>query len=501
MRPATLIRLALAGSRTDRLRVVFTTLSSALAAMILLAAATVVAVPELGASDDGSDGWNNYGSDLMAQPGLRPGVVATLMLVAVPILVLAGQSIRFGSPARDRRLSAVRLAGATPRQAVLIAAAETGLSALLGSLLGLGGYLLLRWALDRPDPDGRLPLPTDVLPSAVAIVVILLVVPVLAGLAGAFLLRKVIITPLGVVRQIREHQPSAAPGVLIITGIFAPFVIKPLGMWFVRHTDDIAPDLILVGIGLIILAAIVGVILGTGWITYTAGRLLQRFGRRPGMLLAGRQLMADPWSGSRTFAALLAAIIVGAGVYGYRATLATQFLADGRVSEVLGRGGARDDTAFYFDTIGLLSLAVELAMVVAAGGILVALAEGIVTRRRTYAALVATGVPRRTLGEAIAWQTFAPLIPAALVSLLVGIGMARAVGGTVTSTSSICEGAQCSDPASPAWHTAEVTLNVPIPYADLATLGAVTLAVAVGVVGVGLAFLRMSTDVEELRAS
>ena len=100
-------------------------------------------------SNDGSAGWNHYSADVVAQPGLRPGVVATLLLVALPILALAGQSIRFGSPARDRRLAAIRLAGATPRQAVLIAAGETAASALLGSLAGLGAYFLLRVALDR----------------------------------------------------------------------------------------------------------------------------------------------------------------------------------------------------------------------------------------------------------------------------------------------------------------------------------------------------------------
>jgi hypothetical protein len=491
MTPATLLRLALAGSRTDRLRVVFTTLSAALASVTLLAAATVAAVPDLPVADDDSRPLNHYSADLMAQPGLRPGVVVTLMLIAVPILVLAGQSIRFGSPARDRRLSAVRMAGATPHQAVSVATAETGLSALLGSLTGLGVFFLLRWAFDRPGPDGQLPLPTDVLPAVWAIVAILLLVPALAALAGALTLRKVIITPLGVVRKVREHKPSVVPGVLIIAGIFAPLVIKPLGLWMVRSAGlkDLAPDLIPAGIGLIVLGAIFGVVLGTGWIAYTAGRLLQRYGRRPAMLLAGRQLMADPWSGSRTFAAMLAALIVGAGVYGYRATLASQFLAEARAARLMGVVESRD-VGFYLDTIGLIILAVDLALVVAAGGILIALAEGIVTRRRSYAALVATGVPRRTLGEAIAWQTLAPLIPATLVALVVGIGLARATGGTATAQDSYCSDSRCGD---------SVALGVPIPFAHLALLGGVALAAMLGVVGVGVLFLRMSTDLDELR--
>jgi hypothetical protein len=473
VRPVVLARLAVAGSRTDTLRVAFTAVSSALAAVTLLAAATVVAVPELGSSLDGSSAWNHYSADVVAQPGLRPGVVAALLLVALPILTLAGQSIRFGSPARDRRLAAIRLAGATPRQAVLIAAGETVASALLGSLAGLGGYFLLRAVLDRRGSDGRLWLPTDVLPSPLSVVLIVLLVPALAGLAGAFLLRKVIITPLGVVRRTRDHRPSVLPGVLIILGVFAPLAIRPFGRWLAdRLGNDIGVTAVLVIGVLMVLAAIVGVVLGTGWIAHTTGRLLHRFGRRPGMLLAGRQLLADPWSGSRTLAALLAAVIIGAGVYGVRAQIMYDIVAYDEAN------GGYNDISFFTGTFALISFTVDLGMVIAAAGILIALAEGVVARRRTYAALVAAGVPRRTLGEAIAWQTLAPLVPATVVALTVGISL---VWATIAAAASGTGRA------------------VPVPFGDLLLLGGGAVAIMLVVVGMGLLLLRMSTDLEELR--
>src|SRR5688572_4280287 len=245
MKVGTVAQLAAAGGRTDKFRMTFTAVSSALAAVVLLAAAAVAAVPELGRSDDGSDSWNvQYSSSLIKEPGLRPGVVFTLLLLAVPVLFLAGQSIRFGSPARDRRLAAMRLAGATPGQAVRIAAAETAAAALLGSVLGTGAFLLLRVLLHRRAPDGRLPLPTDVLPSAFAFAGVLVLVPVLAALIGAFLLRRVIITPLGVVRRVRSRSPRLWPGVLILVGVFAPLVIRPLGEWLAEL--DTGRDLTLV---------------------------------------------------------------------------------------------------------------------------------------------------------------------------------------------------------------------------------------------------------------
>jgi hypothetical protein len=45
----------------------------------------------------------------------------------------------------------------------------------------------------------------------------------------------------------------------------------------------------------------------------------------------------------------------------------------------------------------------------------------------------------------------------------------------------------------------QVTLAVPVPLEGLALLGVSTVAAMVAVVGVSLLFLRMSTDLEELR--
>jgi hypothetical protein len=496
VRPATLLRLALAGSRTDTLRVIFTAASSALAGVTLLAAATVAAIPEAPDQDGNFLLNERYSADVIAQPGLRPGVIGTLLLVSLPILALAGQCVRFGSPGRDRRLAVIRLAGGTPRQAVLIAAGETAVAALLGSVAGFAVYLLLRWALNRPHRDGTLPLPTDVLPSVPWLIVVLLLVPVLAGLAAVVMMRKVIISPFGLVRRVREHKPSVLPGVLMIAGVFSPIVVKPFGRWLLGRADGVS---VLIGMGagvLMILAAILGVVLGTGWIARTAGRILHRYGRSPSALLAGRQLMADPWSGSRMFAALLAALVVGAGVYGYGSYLSTQFNLEAKASRLAGDpSGSGYDTGFYFGTIRLISITVAIGTVVAAIGILVALAEGIIARRRTYAALVAAGVPRRTLGAAIAWQTLAPLVPAVLIALIVGAGLVVTPLGSVTAAGMSCTGGDSPVCAG----GPELTASVPWPISGMAVLGGGALGVMVLVVGAGLLFLRMSTDLEELR--
>ncbi|WP_406038959.1 ABC transporter permease [Micromonospora sp. NBC_00898] len=506
MRPATLVRLALAGTRTDTARVALTALSATLAVLAGLAAFTVLAIPT-SACCGGRNLSEQYSNALLREPGLRGGTALALLLLTVPVLALAGQCARLGAPARDRRLAALRLAGATPGQVTRIAVLETGVASLLGALVGLGAYLAGRELLDRPDRRGRLALPTDVLPPTGVIVALVVGLPLLAALVSAVLLRGVTATPFGVVRRaVRERAPGPWAGLLIGSGLAAFALFNPVLDWYQdRHQVPplLLPPLLLVGGGL---AALVGVVIGTGWLSYTAGRLLHRYGRGPAALLASRRLTTDPWAGSRTFAALLAAVIVGAGAAGMRAMMLAQAELDRRTGSVNGSGG------FYLRTMDLVDLAVGVAMAIAAGGLIVALVEGIVARRRAYAALVATGVPRGTIGRSIAWQSFAPAVPAVGVALTVGLLLSRGLGGGPVrgggGTMEICDAAErlCADPLTRAQHirieqVPEVTVFPRVPLEQLAWVGAGALAAVLVTVGVGLVFLRASTAVEELRTT
>jgi FtsX-like permease family protein len=504
MSAATLCRLAVAGNRTDALRTGLTALSSALAALALLAAATVISITGLDGEDaSGMAGWaQQYTNPLLREPGLRPGVMIALVLLSFPVLALAGQCIRLGAPARDRRLAAIRLAGATPRESVLIATAETAVAGLLGSVLGLTAYLIGRKLIARGDHRGSLRLPTDVLPHPVVIGAILLLVPLLAALIGAVLMRRVIVTPLGVVRLTRAHGPKPWPGLLIAAGLVL-FAV-PL-----RWDNDgaIPGTLFYVLLGGGVLLTIAGVVLGTGWISHTAGRLLRRFGRGPATLLAGQRLIVDPWNGSRTLAALLAAVITGAGALGYRAHIDTlnrvYQLFNQAKGNIDGNGvGLGDDPEFYFGAIRLVMITVSIGVAVAVAGVLVALAESIVARRRTFAALTAGGVPRRTLATAVLWQTLTPLVPALLIGLAAGDALVRLLGTRISYGG---PGEQCASINAAGECVREyvnepfVELAVPVPWVDLAVLGGGALLAMLVAVGAGLLVLRSSTDLEELR--
>ncbi|MEH0845132.1 FtsX-like permease family protein [Micromonospora sp. CPCC 205711] len=211
-------------------------------------------------------------------------------------------------------------------------------------------------------------------------------------------------------------------------------------------------------------------------------------------------------SGCGALAALLAAVIVGGGAAGLRAS----YSAHAEVDRLTGQGLAGGD--FYLRTIGLVDLAVYVAMVIAAGGLIVALVEGIVARRRSYAALVATGVPRGTLGRSIAWQALTPAVPAVGLALIVGLLLSRGIGGRPAtgggSMTQVCDGpgALCDDPATRAQHlktvwVPEVTVTPGVPVEQLAWVAGAALAAVLVTVGVGPLFLRASTAVEELRTA
>ncbi|MEH1026398.1 FtsX-like permease family protein [Micromonospora profundi] len=507
MKLATLVRLALAGNRTDTARAVLTALSALLATLAGLAALTVLAIQK--PAGDAYVESEQYRNALLREPGLRGGTAFALLMLAVPVLTLAGQCARLGAPARDRRLAALRLAGATPGQVTRLAVLETGLASLLGTLAGLAVYLGGRELLHRPDAQGRLALPTDVLPSTGAIAAVVLGLPLIAALATALMLRTVTTSPLGVSRRAaRERGPRLWAGPLIGLGLLCFVAVRPVAYRFSGNASLVnwlVPLLFTVG-GLV---AMVGVLSGTGWISYTCGRLLRRHARRAPALLAAGRLMADPWAGSRTFAALLAAVIFGAGA----AALRAYFVAQDSLAREQNRlaGVAAGSDPFYLATMDLVDAAVGVSVLLAACGLMVALVEGIVARRRAYAALVATGVPRATLSRSVAWQALAPAVPAILLALTVGASLGRGLFPSVGNgelTSEVCEAtaALCADPATRAQYTRLVQTGsaeraVAVPLEHLAWLGAGALAAVLVTVGVGLLFLRMSTAVDELRTA
>ncbi|MBE1499769.1 ABC-type lipoprotein release transport system permease subunit [Amycolatopsis lexingtonensis] len=253
-----------------------------------------------------------------------------IIVLLVPSLVLVASSARLTAARRERRLAAIRLAGATPGQVTNMVAAETTLSAGIGALLGLlispalhGLASFVPWA-------GGTWLAADFTLPVGLTVFIVVAIPVLVVLAGVLGLRRVLKNPLFATgghtkKPLRWWRLLALPA----AGLF--FLVA------VTTAKDFG------GIGLVMAglfflvgsAAIVG-----PWVTSAVGGTFVRIWRRPSALLAGRRLRDDPKGAYRASAGIVLAVFAGSMAL----TLLPTF------ESMAGGGRSFVDSVLYVDT-------------------------------------------------------------------------------------------------------------------------------------------------------
>lgn len=392
----------------------------------------------------------SFGSGLFDSPSDRQNVSLALGLLLIPVLGFLGQCARIGAVHRDRRLAALRLAGATPGQVRRIAALESGLACLAGSVAATAAVVAL-------------------LPYATAwagVVLVAAAVPVLGAVVSAVSLRRVVAEPLGRLRRVR---PARGPGPLfrtatkLLAATMAAIALTPvLGS---PVSFDLGPVAVLVLAVLFSLTAI--------WLSGASSRQLgEGFAAgtgRPALLIAAERLREDPWSTARTHAAVLLVTVVGSGFAGVR-----QVLLAG-LDQMRREGSLGTRMSYYTTGIDLTAAAILVALALVLTGLAVGTAESLATRRRGLAAQVAAGVPHAVLARALLLETALPLFPAVAVAGL---------GGTAIS---VWYGAAMSDHvAAPLPYTA---LLVPVGVYAACLLAAAT----------SLPLLRRSVRPAELR--
>ncbi|MEU9755294.1 FtsX-like permease family protein [Streptomyces althioticus] len=333
---------------------------------------------------------------LLDAPGERSGVIAALLLLLIPVLGFVGQSARLGAVHRDRRLAGLRLAGATPWQVRRIAAAETGLACLAGSV---AAGLLAAVVVARMDGH------TSAWTWA-GVAAVVLGMPVLGALTAVLVLRRVVASPLGTVRRVRA-APRPEPAAFGLVALFLVVLfLSYVGVDAGRGGFSAAPALI------VCVLALTGA--GAVWLVGASarftGRLLAARTGDPAVLIAAERLRDDPWAAARTHTVVLLVTVVGTAYTGIRGTLL----------EVLGSGkDVAEDLDFYTTGIDLTAAAIGVGLVITLAGLAVGTAESVATRRRTLAAQAAAGVPRAVLGRALLLETALPLAPG---MLLAGVG-------------------------------------------------------------------------------
>jgi FtsX-like permease family len=225
-----------------------------------------------------------------------------LVVLLVPSLVLVASASRLIAARRERRLAALRLAGATPAQVTGMVAAETGVAAVAGAALGVAISPLLHRLATLVPWDGGTWYPGDFVlaPSTVAVVAVLLVVLVVgAAVAG---LRRVVTAPLMATGG-HTRKPLSVWRLLIVPAAVALF------FWTLTRAgedESILPLLLALGV-LMWSPTVVG-----PWLTSALGSVFVRVWRRPSALLAGRRLRDDPKAAYRASAGVVLATFAGA---------------------------------------------------------------------------------------------------------------------------------------------------------------------------------------------
>ncbi|MFB8203426.1 FtsX-like permease family protein [Kitasatospora purpeofusca] len=239
--------------------------------------------------------------------GVR-GDAMTLILSVVagallfPVVIFIGTATRLSAATREQRYAAMRLVGATPRQITLIAAAESTVAAVAGTVLGFGLFLLLRpLVADVPFTGDRF-FVDDLaltLPQGLAVLV---GVPVAAAVAARLALRRVTVSPLGVSRRTTPKPPSAWRVAPLLAGLAEL-------AWFVNRrppTTNGQTAAYLTGF----LVVMGGLVAAGPWLTMAGARLVAARTSRPATLIAVRRLADDPRAGFRSVAGLILALFV-----------------------------------------------------------------------------------------------------------------------------------------------------------------------------------------------
>jgi hypothetical protein len=392
MRRSTILWLARPASVPDRVRLGLVALSVAAAGALLIVAAQIARLPAEQyvngfVTDDGL-------APYVAEPGLRPGSILATVLLCVPVLALAQQALRVGSVARDRRLAALRLAGATPRDVRAVAIVEAGGAAMAGGVLAGPGALLLWLLLGVLPPSGlRLVAAPDALDLPVWLGVILL-----AGLTGAVagvaVQARVVTEPLGV----RRRGRASGLGRRSLAALLFGLGLLLTGLFLLRDDDGDAAIFLAVMPG-VLLSALAG---GPRLVRACSTRLVRREGARN--LLAGRRLEAEPQGPGRVAGVLaICGIALGLDV--------------GLIVEV---SAEQDDLSFYLGGAGLAGAAILVAAAVAVLTLLVGAADQLLDGRRPLAALAALGTDEAELARVLARQLSTAAVPAIALGVFVG---------------------------------------------------------------------------------
>jgi len=239
-------------------------------------------------------------------------VVAGALLF--PVLIFITTATRLAAAQREQRFAAMRLVGASPRQIAVIAAVEAMLAAAAGVVGGFVLFVLLRPVMARVPFTGQSFFPADLALTPVDVAAVAVGVPVVAAAAAMVALRRVSITPLGVVRRVSAAAPRAWRVVPLLSGLCELGYFAVVG-----RPSTTSKQIEAYGVGFVLV--MVGLLIAGPWLTMVGARLAARRANRPSELLAGRRLADNPRAAFRSVSGLILALFVTTAAWGIITTV------------------------------------------------------------------------------------------------------------------------------------------------------------------------------------
>jgi hypothetical protein len=234
-------------------------------------------------------------------PFFRYAFATGVLAVLFPVLILISTATRLAAARREERFAALRLAGATPGDISVIASVDSVLSALLGTVLGIGVFLAVQPALAVATLTGTRYFAAEVTPTAWGYLALLVGVPAASAAASLLALRRVRISPLGVTRRATPPPPSPWRLAPLAAGI-ALFIAGAVDTSSKRVGAATYPGL---------LVTLIGLVIAGPWLTWALARLGTRVLSGPSPLLATRRLADDPKAEFRAVRGLVLAVFLG----------------------------------------------------------------------------------------------------------------------------------------------------------------------------------------------
>ncbi|GAA1181596.1 hypothetical protein GCM10009584_24640 [Ornithinimicrobium humiphilum] len=331
-----------------------------------------------------------------------------LVILAVPLVSLAGSAVRLSTRRRDTRLSSLRLLGAPRSLLVRLSVLEAGGLAAVGVLLGVVGHLALSPVVGLVPFLGGPIGAAAVVPSFPVALATVLVLVGTAVVASALGLRRVAITPLGVrTRQV----PAAASWVraLVAVAVLASgYVLANLAGSLGSLIAAIAVILVVFAMGM----AVLGVV-GPWVLRVLARSWLRRGGSGPRAvtrLLAARTVLDDPKAVWRQVSGVamvsFTSVVVGVGL---------------ALTDAASASAPAGSDAMLLDDMrtGVL-LTIALSFLTLAAAITVHAAAEVFDRKDIYVALERLGTPRAALESTRRAVVLRPLVAVCLVSAAAG---------------------------------------------------------------------------------